>query len=194
MTIPRCVICGTTLSRIVYLDGRPDLVYCAVCSTERKVPRNELSDHEGGDMSDGAHLGVSADRALGTILGGEPSPEEDEQMGVIEFRAYIMQPDQEALDYGEAARRVARMILEFFMADPHRATIPTETVYQQPVDWSNPVVLERDLYAVMKDNGIPLADLGLSGFQWGWAVNAARRCVELEPVSNPAIVTIGGGV
>lgn len=143
-------------------------------------------------MSDGAHLGVSAERALKTVLGGEPSPEEDEQMGVIEFRAYIMQPDQEPHDYGEAARRAARTILEFFMEDPRRATIPTETVYQQPVDWSNPVVLEPDLYNVMKGHGYPLADLGLTGFQWGWAVNAARRCVELEPVSNPAIVTIGG--
>lgn len=140
--------------------------------------------------SDGAHLGVSASRALDTILGGEPSPTEDEQMGIIEFRDYILQPDQEPLDYGECARRVARMILEFYMADPKRASIPTETVYQEPVDWQHPVVAERGLYDVMKGHGLALEDLGLTGFQWGWAVNAARRCVELPPAPNPAIVTV----
>jgi hypothetical protein len=115
---------------------------------------------------------VSADRALGTILGGEPSPGEDEQMGVIEWRDWIMQPDQ-PLDYGECARRVARAILEFWMEDPQRATIPPENVYET--------------------HGIPLDELGITGFQWGWGVNAARRCVELPPVPNPAIVEIGDG-
>jgi hypothetical protein len=112
-------------------------------------------------------------------------------MGVIEFRDYLMEPDQEPLDYSECARRVARTILEYYLADPRRASIPTETVYQEPVDWSNPVVAERGLYDVMKDDGYPLGDLGLTGFQWGWAVNAARRCVELPPAPNPAILTIG---
>lgn len=146
-------------------------------------------------MSDGAHLGVSADRALKTVLGGEPSPAEDEQMGVIEFRDYIMGPD-EPLDYGECARRVARAILEFWMEDPKRATIPAEPVYETSPDGR--LVFNADgglnlvtpgLYDVMKADGVYIEE-GISGFQWGWAVNAARRCVELPPVANPAIVEI----
>jgi hypothetical protein len=144
--------------------------------------------------SDGAHLGVSADRALKTILGGEPSPGEDEQMSVTEFRDWILQPDQEPYDYGEAARRCARMILEFYLADPKRASVPVEGVY----DWTDyngegvPPLVEKGLYDVMKEAGHAeaLERLGLTGFQWGWAVNAARRCVELPPEPNPAIVTI----
>lgn len=148
-------------------------------------------------MTDGAHLGVSANRALDTILGGAPSPAEDEQMGVAEFRDWITQPDQE-LDYGECARRVARAILEFWMEDPKRATIPPEDVYEEGPDGRivfNAVgglnLVTPGLYQMMKDHGIGLDELGITGFQWGWAVNAARRCVELPPAPNPAILTIG---
>ena len=30
----------------------------------------------------------------------------------------------------------------------------------------------------------------MTGFMWGWGVNAARRCLDLLPVHNPAILTI----
>jgi len=33
----------------------------------------------------------------------------------------------------------------------------------------------------------------LTGFLWGWAVNAARYCLALPPVINPAIMTINIG-
>lgn len=147
-------------------------------------------------MTDGAHLGVSAERALKTILGGEPSPEEDEQMGVVEFRDYLMQPDQEPLDYGEAARRMARAILLYFMEEPRRATIPTEAEYDWEADPDHgskgmkpEFTKSVGLYETMKRDGARTDDFdGCSGFQWGWAVNAARRCVELPPVPNPAII------
>lgn len=146
-------------------------------------------------MTDGAHLGVSAHRAIETILGGEPSPSPDEQMTVSEFRAWIMLPDQEPLDYSEAARREARIILGYFLADPTRASLPGDTVY----DWEGDPDhgskgMKREyatvgLYDVMEADGVEHED-GLSGFQWGWALNAARRCVELGPVPNPAIIDI----
>jgi len=153
-------------------------------------------------VSDGAHLGVSADRALGTILGGEPSPGEEEQMGVVEFREWLELPDQEPHDYGEAARRMARVILAYFLEDPRRATYPTESEYDFAADpdhgcqgmkpeFTNHV----GLYEMMKRDGRRTDDFdGCSGFQWGWAVNAARRCVELPPVPNPAIIEIGDAV
>jgi hypothetical protein len=147
-------------------------------------------------VSDGAHLGVSADRALRTILGGDPSPAENEQTGVIEFRDWIMQPDQ-ALDYNECARRVARAVLEFWLEDPRRASIPPENVYETGPDGrlvfnaeGHLNLVTPGLYRVMHEHGIDLDDLGITAFQWGWAVNAARRCVELPPAPNPAIIEV----
>lgn len=140
-------------------------------------------------MSDGAHLGVSAERALTTILGGDPPPAEDEQMGIVEWRQWIMLPDQEPLDYGEYARRVARMVLEFWLEDPQRAQIPAENVYEEDAAGCL-TVITPGLYEVMRQHGLSLTELGITGFQWGWAVNAARRCVELPPVPNPAIITV----
>lgn len=143
-------------------------------------------------------MGVSAKRALDTILGGEPSPEPDEQMSVAEFHAYIMQPDHDPLDYEECARRTARAVLVFFLEDPQRATLPAETVY----DWDGDpdhghegmkpeYVKALGLYDVLKAETGYTDEYGITGFQWGWAVNAARRCVELGPLPNPAIITIG---
>ena len=45
------------------------------------------------------------------------------------------------------------------------------------------------LSKLLKDAGVELPN-GISGFQWGWAVNASRYCVELPPASNPAILTV----
>jgi hypothetical protein len=35
-----------------------------------------------------------------------------------------------------------------------------------------------------------LGALGITGFQWGWAVNAARFAESLPPEPNPAIITV----
>lgn len=52
--------------------------------------------------SDGAEFGVTAERALGTILGGEPTPTDDECMDPIAFEEYIRSaPDTP--DYGTDA-------------------------------------------------------------------------------------------
>ncbi len=39
--------------------------------------------------------------------------------------------------------------------------------------------------------GVDTKDLGLSGFQYGWAVNAVRQMLGIPPGPNPAIVTLG---
>lgn len=41
--------------------------------------------------------------------------------------------------------------------------------------------------------GVKIDDLGLSGFQFGWALNAVRQMLGQRPGPNPAIVTIGAG-
>jgi hypothetical protein len=148
-------------------------------------------------VSDGAHLGVSAGRAIETIIGGADPPTEDEQMSVGEFHAWLLQPDLEPLDYEECARRAAREILLYFLADPRRANAPGETEYDWDADPDHgshgmkpEYVKALSVYEEMKEAGYDLGDLGLTGFQWGWALNAARRCVELGPLPNPAILTV----
>lgn len=148
---------------------------------------------------DGAHMGVSANRALKTILSGEDQPTEEEQMDPVQMRDWILQPDIDYGDdmgegYGEVARRIARTILTYYMADPRRATIPTESEYDWEADPDHGAhgmkpefVKHLGLYDIMKQEGVPF-EPGFTGFQWGWAVNAARRCVELPPVPNPAFL------
>lgn len=151
-------------------------------------------------MTDGAHQGITPERALKTILGGEPAPEDDEGMSRQEMRDAILavQLDKPAESYDEAAMQAARLIYDFVTEDPlERRKIPAETEY----DWQGdpdhgseglkPEYLKAlGLYDVMKEHGIDLASLGLTGFQWGWAVNAARYALAELPVPNPAIITI----
>jgi hypothetical protein len=152
-------------------------------------------------MTDGASQGIKPERALKTILGGEPAPDDGEGMSRTQMRDAILavDPAKKAESYDEAAMQAARLIYDFVTEDPfERRKIPAETEY----DWDGDpdhgakgrkpeYVKALGLYDVMKDHGIDLASLGLSGFQWGWAVNAARYALAELPVPNPAIIEVG---
>jgi hypothetical protein len=151
-------------------------------------------------MTDGASQGIKPERALKTILGGEAPPEDDEGMSRQEMRDAILAVDlsEPPQSYDDACMQTARLIYDFVMEDPfERRKIPPETEY----DWDGdpdrgsagmkPEYIKAvGLYDTMKEHGIDLASLGLSGFQWGWAVNAARYALAELPVPNPAIITI----
>lgn len=130
-------------------------------------------------MSDGAHMGIGPNRALETILGGAPPPEvTDPSEQLLKMRADILAAprasDPKAMsDYETCAMSVAREILEWAWANFERFSDD-----------------ERVVYDAMKADGVPLQELGLTGFQWGWAFNAARAVMSLPPVPNPAIVTV----
>lgn len=132
-------------------------------------------------MSDGAHLGVKADRALETILGGKEEPPSDERMSREQMRASIMKEadpmsDTPPSDYGSAAACIAKAMVLCIEED------------------SGLLAKGADLYeAVGKrwpgfDNWLG----GATGFMVGWATNCARWLYEQPPVPNPAIVTVGG--
>jgi len=152
--------------------------------------------------SDGAHLGVSAERALETILGDKESPTAEEAMTTTQMRDWLLSAppvtDPAAMaNYDECARCVAGEILRWALANPQRyAHTPSETEITWPEkpeggkDYNNPTYGRRGLYDVLKDEGIDLSVLEITGFMWGWAYNAARRCLELPPVPNPALLTI----
>jgi len=150
-------------------------------------------------MSDGAHQGITPERALGTILGGDRPPEKDEGMSRQEMREKLRAVDLsgEPQSYDDACMQTARLIYDFITEDPlARREIPAEAVYEYDLDangeklWNTGRVATPGLYDVMKEEGIDLAALGLTGFQWGWAVNAARYALGELPVPNPAIIEV----
>jgi hypothetical protein len=152
--------------------------------------------------SDGAHLGVSAERALATILGGEPSPSQDEQMDAETFRTWILTANRDD-SYGETARLCARYLLEYLGAHPEDMRLPIHRTY----DWdraraelgrSPDTVEEMERYRTgdgLFDRAAAsnprLKEMDLTGFMVGWAFNAARRCLELPPAPNSALLTVG---
>ena len=140
--------------------------------------------------SDGAHLGINAEDSMKAVLGGE---QPKKRMSPIEMREYLMSQEGPG-GYDGTAAYCAKLVLEAMLADPSLASIPADTKwdFNAPKVDGKYVVITKGLYETLKERGTPLDQLDLTGFMWGWAVNAARYCVELEPVPNPAIITIGG--
>lgn len=148
-------------------------------------------------MVDGAHLGLSAKTALKTILGGE-EPAKSEEKTPEEMFLQIISCTENPNTYDGTATYCAHLILNWLLLDPERAHTSPETEY----DWQGDpdhgsegmkpeFLISLGWYEQMKKEGImPEDGLGLSGFQWGWAVNAARRCLALNPVANPALLEI----
>jgi hypothetical protein len=139
---------------------------------------------------DGADLGLNAAEALEVVVGGAEAPP---GRSTQEMAAIIRATDH-PVGYEGTANYCAKLILQWLEADPTRAQGPVENVYREGPDGQKiykPPYAEVGWYEKMKQDGIPLDQLDLTGFMWGWAVNAARCIVELPPVPNPAIVVIG---
>jgi hypothetical protein len=127
--------------------------------------------------NDGAKQGVGAERALHTILGGAPEPGDGERETVGQMRARILAAPINSDSYDGTATACARLILE---------AVATGATPLEP---------ERDLYDRLKafySGNVAAMDVlqGLTLFMWGWAHNAARRCLDAPSVPNPAIMEL----
>jgi hypothetical protein len=154
-------------------------------------------------MSDGANLGVSAERALSTILGGKPAPEADECDDAAAVRTRIIAAAArggEPTGYGDCADMVAGMVLAFYQARPEAFDWPGSPAHHWELN-GEPVSAVTEGAQYVKDGPDlsrevdaftdgKLGALGITGFQWGWAVNAARFAESLPPEPNPAIITV----
>ncbi|MCU1489708.1 MAG: hypothetical protein JWM85_1113 [Acidimicrobiaceae bacterium] len=122
--------------------------------------------------ADGAHLGLSAEQALGVIVGGKPVPPPAERSSTEALRLRLLAAHARNApgSYVECADLAGGIVLSHLLAHPEDARLG-----------------EDELYTVLRES---LAPLQLTGFMWGWALNAARACCELEPVPNPAIVEV----
>ncbi len=145
-------------------------------------------------MSDGAQQGITPERALGTILGGEPAPSEDEGMSREAMETRIMAAPYPPETYDDAALGMARFILTTLRAHPDIATHPVEMELDMKNSTpDNIIVTCKGWSGLLKEvdpEGYARACSGISGFQWGYAVNAARYVLDLHEVANPALVTV----
>ena len=150
-------------------------------------------------MSDGSQQGIEAERALRTILGGEPAPEKDDHNSPAFWLKRLREKDDNINGYEAHAEVIAKYILQAYDSHPHLKNAPNETKYQEPIDWDNPVVLVKNLSDQIKeevytDKNHPFRQAlsEATGFSWGWAFNIARYAIGLSPQPNPAIIEIGG--
>lgn len=149
---------------------------------------------------DGADLGITAERALKTVLGGEESPTKDEGMSPAEMRAMLEAKNDDIGGYDAHAQVMAKYLLKLYDKYPEIVNCPTENVYRKDDNgetiWEGPALvngLDEAAKREYPDDAHPfqVALDEATGFTWGWAVNAARYCLDLPAVPNPAIVTIG---
>lgn len=155
---------------------------------------------------DGAAQGISSERALKTILGGEPAPGPDEGDSAEAVRERVLAAalrGGDAQGYSDCADMIAGMILLFWQAHPeavswpasqdHHYELPDGTVIKGWHESAKMVLTGPDLSdAVNAFTEGKLDALGPTGFMWGWAVNTARWITGQPPVPNPAIITLGG--
>ena len=157
-------------------------------------------------MSDGAHKGVKPERAMETIIGGGPQPAEDEKQTPGQILAEIRGAPMDAhTSYDGCALACARIILEAYEKYPALRLHPTEHVYLKHEDGKTVILedsaaglipLTYDLGDILKrlhpDENRPERQVlsELTGFMWGWAVNAVGYALGEPPKPNPAILTI----
>ncbi len=122
---------------------------------------------------DGADLNMPAAGAMKAALGGD----QPERLSDEAFEAMIRQAT-DAGSYDGCANVAARAVLEHLEAHPEHLALDAE----------------GGLYDHVKASASAEAKAAFSemtGFMWGWAVNAARHILKQKPVPNPAIVEIG---
>jgi len=159
---------------------------------------------------DGASFGISAGKALKVIMGGE-QPEKKDRRTPNEMRLILLgskHPDEfydkEGIEgYSNAAAYCGKLLLELFERHPELAHVPMASEYELDEElkktdwtaaWNQRKIIREGLDDVIarteSDFMQKTYDLGLTGFQWGWAVNAARYAMDIPPTSNPALLTI----
>jgi hypothetical protein len=142
-------------------------------------------------MGDGTNLGIDAERALKTILGGEPSPGEAEQQTPEQVRARV--EAAKPTSYSGATDCLTRAVLRLFAEREDTQVWPTDPGYDT-IDGKFQAV-GPNLFDAAKGVATPdeaEAFDGCTGFMWGFAVNQARWILGQHPGANPAIVELGG--
>lgn len=156
-------------------------------------------------MSDGANLGITAKRALDTILGGDPQPSEAERTTREETRQRVLAaplPGEgpspwERAESGEITKDdgyslCADSLAHAFLvlAETRQLFYPDdgeiESLRGKPMDGCSA------FWEAAKERWLNLDEWlgGASGFQVGFAHNTVRFILARPPTENPAIVEV----
>lgn len=128
-------------------------------------------------MSDGANLGISATRALKTIIGGEPAPTKEEGKSKEQLIADLLAIDDNykkaSTDYDSTTMWLAKqMYLERVAGKEGDA----DAMYQH-------------VKTKFKDKWTDW-NVDFTGFMVGFANNLSRHLLDKPEQSNPALITI----
>jgi len=122
-----------------------------------------------------ASWGYTAEEGLKAVVGGENIDKINRGEGAMspeEMRKYIESaPIQKNVSYSDEARRFAKAVLA--IADKDRDAF-----------------LQNSSDRTHNFTGDTNDDYDLTGFMYGWAINAIRYVLTEPPVANPAIVQI----
>lgn len=147
------------------------------------------------NANDLTEVGATAQEGLESALAGK---EPEEERSPEYWLNRLKNKNDDIGGYEGHAEVMAKYIVEAYEANPSLADCPNSTVYQQPIDWNNLVVLQKDLSDVLSatvytDPQHPFrrALNEATGFTWGWAYNIARYACGYPPQPNPAIIMVG---
>jgi hypothetical protein len=169
-------------------------------------------------MSDGANLGVDAQRALETILGGREEPGPEERVSIEEMEARIRAhplpgqgtPPHETAELDDAYNQATECIAHAFLvlADENPSLLTEQRYYDgsemdDSIPASDATWWRENMAGKAKDPTDALWEAfrerwpdgdewvgGSTGFMVGWAFNAVRTIKGLHPTQNPAIVEV----
>lgn len=159
-------------------------------------------------MSDGSNLGITAGRALGTILGGDDQPAEDEKTSKEETFKRVMAAPSPLVGEGIFKRKglgedayslatdcITKAFLLVEWEEP--GSLMEQHVYSAETTeiedlWGKPISGESVMWEKMKKRWPEFDEWlgGASGFMVGFAYNCARWLHDLQIVGNPAIMTV----
>lgn len=88
--------------------------------------------------------------------------------------------------YDNAARHCAKVLLRVAARDPEAFKGALDRFREHPYGDDLEQLMTADERAATMEGRF-----GVTGYQWGWAVNAVAHLLEQEAVPNPAIVTLG---
>lgn len=164
---------------------------------------------------DGAASGVTADDALGIVVGGRKTISPKKLVSQAEYLDSCPMPtdwsSERAVEdfagampeggYNGHARVMGKLFLDFMREHPECERMPADSERDWPrlsdgtTDWDAKPTIRVEgvgeyIERIDPERKQKLDYCGATGFTWGWAVNAARTAMGWGPVANPAIVTI----
>lgn len=138
---------------------------------------------------------MDAESALDGVFGSPTSIMPDDVFERM-IRDAAKAPFGKDLGYSGAANACALLILNMYTKYPETTKLP-ESHFCITASSGEFIPLNVNIYDVLKrlhpvdtdEYKYVLSEL--TGFMWGWAVNAARKILDLEALPNPAVMTFG---